>query len=105
MIVKELTINRLDDIVGRMARSWWTLTAVCLGIFMLLLDLTIVVVALPDIEASLGADLSDLQWVIDAYALSLAAFLLTAGVIADRAGRRIVFAAGIVVFTLGSLLC
>ena len=88
-----------------MASKWWTLAAVSLGVFMLLLDITIVVVALPDIERSLGAGLSDLQWVIDAYALSLAAFLLTAGVIADRVGRRIVFATGIVVFTFGSLLC
>jgi EmrB/QacA subfamily drug resistance transporter len=88
-----------------MASKWWTLAAVSLGVFMLLLDITIVVVALPDIERSLGAGLSDLQWVIDAYALSLAAFLLTAGVIADRVGRRVVFATGIVVFTLGSLLC
>jgi EmrB/QacA subfamily drug resistance transporter len=88
-----------------MARKWWTLVAVGLGVFMLLLDITIVNVALPDIERSLGANLSDLQWVIDAYALSLAAFLLTAGSIGDRVGRRTVFAAGIVIFTLGSLLC
>ena len=88
-----------------MASKWWTLAAVSLGVFMLLLDITIVVVALPDIERALGAQLSDLQWVIDAYALSLAAFLLTAGVIADRVGRRVVFSVGIVVFTLGSLLC
>jgi EmrB/QacA subfamily drug resistance transporter len=88
-----------------MAKKWWTLAAVSLGVFMLLLDLTIVVVALPDIQRSLDAQLADLQWVVDAYALSLAAFLLTAGVIADRLGRRLVFAAGIVVFTLGSLLC
>jgi len=88
-----------------MANKWWTLAAVSLGVFMLLLDITIVVVALPDIQQSLGAELSELQWVIDAYALSLAAFLLTAGVIADRVGRRLVFAVGIVVFTLGSLLC
>jgi EmrB/QacA subfamily drug resistance transporter len=88
-----------------MASKWWTLAAVSLGVFMLLLDITIVVVALPDIESALGAQLSDLQWVIDAYALSLAAFLLTAGVIADRVGRRVVFSVGIVIFTLGSLLC
>jgi EmrB/QacA subfamily drug resistance transporter len=88
-----------------MAGKWGTLAAVSLGVFMLLLDITIVVVALPDIEHALGAQLSDLQWVIDAYALSLAAFLLTAGVIADRVGRRVVFSVGIVVFTLGSLLC
>src|SRR5687767_717208 len=105
MIVNSLTINSMDDTVDSMARKWWTLTAVALGIFMLLLDITIVNVALPDIEQSLGASLSDLQWVIDAYALSLAAFLLTAGSIGDRVGRRAVFAAGIVVFTLGSLLC
>ncbi len=88
-----------------MTGKWWTLVAVGLGVFMLLLDITIVNVALPDIERSLGASLSDLQWVIDAYALSLAAFLLTAGAIGDRVGRRTVFAAGIVIFTCGSLLC
>ncbi len=88
-----------------MARKWWTLVAVCTGVFMLLLDVTIVNVALPDIQTSLGASLSDLQWVVDAYALSLAALLLTAGSLADRLGRRIVFSVGIVVFTLGSLLC
>jgi EmrB/QacA subfamily drug resistance transporter len=88
-----------------MDRKWWTLVAVCTGVFMLLLDVTIVNVALPDIQQSLGASLSDLQWVVDAYALSLAALLLTAGSIADRVGRRVVFAIGIVVFTVGSALC
>jgi EmrB/QacA subfamily drug resistance transporter len=88
-----------------MDRKWWTLVAVCTGVFMLLLDVTIVNVALPDIQQSLGASLADLQWVVDAYALSLAALLLTAGSIADRVGRRVVFATGIVVFTAGSLLC
>src|SRR5215469_11746009 len=85
--------------------KWWTLTAVCLGVFMLLLDITIVNVALPDIQTQLHASLSDLQWVIDAYALSLAALLLTAGSLADLLGRRVVFAAGIAIFTAGSLLC
>src|ERR1700742_4949602 len=88
-----------------MDRKWWTLVAVCTGVFMLLLDVTIVNVALPQIETAFGASLSDLQWVIDAYALTLAALLLTAGSIADLAGRRRVFAVGIVVFTGGSLLC
>jgi EmrB/QacA subfamily drug resistance transporter len=88
-----------------MARKWWTLIAVCTGVFMLLLDITIVNVALPDIERAFGASLSSLQWVIDAYALSLAALLLTAGSIADLAGRRRVFAIGIVIFTVGSALC
>jgi EmrB/QacA subfamily drug resistance transporter len=87
------------------ARKWWTLTAVAMGVFMLLLDITIVNVALPDIQRQLHASLSDLQWVIDAYALSLEALLLTAGSVADLIGRRIVFATGIVIFTAGSLLC
>jgi len=86
-------------------RKWWTLIAVCTGVFMLLLDITIVNVALPQIQHGFRASLADLQWVIDAYALALAALLLTAGSIADLAGRRRVFAVGIVVFTLGSLLC
>ncbi|RPA12250.1 MFS transporter [Gordonia sp. OPL2] len=88
-----------------MARKWLTLTAVCTGVFMLLLDVTIVNVALPDIQADLGSSLSGLQWVIDAYALTLAALLLTSGTIADIIGRRRVFASGIVVFTIGSLAC
>ncbi len=88
-----------------MARKWLTLTAVCTGVFMLLLDVTIVNVALPDIQKDLDSNLSDLQWVVDAYALSLAALLLTSGTIADIVGRRLVFATGIVVFTVGSLAC
>ncbi len=88
-----------------MARKWWTLTAVVAGVFMLLLDVTIVNVALPQIQRAFGASLPDLQWVIDAYALTLAALMLTAGSLADRFGRRIMFAAGSAVFTAGSLLC
>ena len=88
-----------------MERKWWTLVAVVLGTFMLLLDVTIVNVALPDIAKELHASLADLQWVVDAYALTLAALLLTSGSLADRFGRRFMFAIGIVVFTLGSLIC
>jgi EmrB/QacA subfamily drug resistance transporter len=88
-----------------MNQKWWTLIAVAVGVFMLLVDITIVNVALPDIERALHASLADLQWVLDAYALSLAALLLTAGSLADRFGRRLLFAIGIVVFTAGSLLC
>ena len=65
-----------------MANKWWTLIAVCTGVFMLLLDITIVNVALPDIQRDLDASLSDLQWVIDSYALTLAALQLTAGSLA-----------------------
>jgi EmrB/QacA subfamily drug resistance transporter len=88
-----------------MANKWWTLIAVCTGVFMLLLDITIVNVALPDIQRDLGASLSDLQWVIDAYALTLAALQLTAGSLADRFGRKRLFAIGTLIFTIGSLLC
>jgi EmrB/QacA subfamily drug resistance transporter len=85
--------------------KWWTLTAVCTGVFMLLLDITIVNVALPDIQSQLHASLSDLQWVIDAYALSLAALLLTTGSLADLYGRRRVFVIGLLLFTVGSIAC
>ncbi|GGJ92180.1 MFS transporter [Streptomyces camponoticapitis] len=85
--------------------KWWTLTAVCLGTFMLLLDITIVNVALPDIQRSLHASFSDLQWVVDAYSLTLAALLLTAGSLADMYGRRKLYLVGLSIFSLASLLC
>ncbi|MCI3224615.1 MFS transporter [Streptomyces sp. NP-1717] len=85
--------------------KWWTLTAVCLGTFMLLLDITIVNVALPDIQRSLHASFSDLQWVVDAYSLTLASLLLTAGSLADMYGRRKLYVIGLVIFSLASLLC
>ncbi|WP_335972553.1 MFS transporter [Streptomyces sp. CA2R106] len=88
-----------------MARKWWTLVAVVAGVFMLVLDITIVNVALPDISDDFHSSLSDLQWVIDAYALALAAGLLTGGSLADLWGRRRLYAAGTAVFTIGSLLC
>jgi EmrB/QacA subfamily drug resistance transporter len=87
-----------------MARKWWTLLLVCVGSFMLLLDVTIVNVALPEIERDLGASLTDLQWVIDAYVLALASLTLIAGSLGDRLGRRLVFVAGLGLFTLASLL-
>jgi EmrB/QacA subfamily drug resistance transporter len=85
-------------------RRWWTLIAVCGATFMLMVDLTVVQVALPTIQHDLRASFADLQWVIDAYALTLAAFILTSGSLADRFGRKRVFAAGLGVFTLASLL-
>ena len=84
------------------ARSW-TLALACVAMFMLMLDVTVVNVALQDLRTSLGADFSDLQWVIDSYTLTLAAFLLTGGSLADRLGRKRVFNAGLVLFTLSSL--
>src|SRR5580704_12478788 len=86
-----------------MARKWWTLLAVSVGTFMLLLDITVVNTALPSIEKDLSASFTDVQWVIDAYTLSLAAIVLTAGSLADRLGRRAVFAIGLGIFSAASL--
>ena len=72
---------------------------------MLLVDITIVNVARPSVQRQLHASLTGLQWVVDAYAVSLASLILTAGALADRFGRRLVFGAGVVVFTVASLLC
>jgi EmrB/QacA subfamily drug resistance transporter len=88
-----------------MERKWWTLLLVSIATFMLLLDVTVVNVALPDIQRELHASLSSLQWVVDAYSLTLAAFLLTAGSLGDRLGRRRVFTIGFGVFTFASFLC
>src|ERR1700751_5324085 len=86
-----------------MERKWWTLVAVSVVTFMLLLDITVVNTALPSIQKDLSASFTDLQWVIDAYTLALAAVVLTAGSIADRIGRRAVFAGGLVIFAASSL--
>jgi len=88
-----------------MARKWWTLIAVSVATFMLLLDITVVNVALPSIRDDLGASFTDLQWVVDAYALTLAALVLTAGSLADRLGRRRLFGIGLGIFSVASLLC
>ncbi len=88
-----------------MERKWWTLLLSSLATFMLLLDITVVNVALPDIQRDLDASLSSLQWVVDAYSLLLAVFLLTAGSLGDRLGRRRVFSLGLVIFTFASFLC
>jgi EmrB/QacA subfamily drug resistance transporter len=83
----------------------WTLAVVCTAVFMLLLDLTVVAVALGDLQTEFKANLSDLQWVVDAYTLPLAGLLLTTATLGDRIGRRRLFTAGLAVFTSGSLAC
>ena len=88
-----------------MRRKWWTLLAVSVATFMLLLDITVVNVALPSIREDLGASFTDLQWVIDAYALTLAALVLSVGSLSDRLGRRRLFAVGLGIFSAASLLC
>ena len=87
-----------------MARRWWTLATVSIATFMLLLDVTIVNVALPQIGDDLGASLTDLQWVVDSYVVALAALTLMAGSLADRLGRKLVFTGGLAAFTTASLL-
>jgi len=86
-------------------RKWLTLAAVSFGLFMIMLDNTVVNVALPSIERDLDADLTELQWIVTGYALTFAALMLVGGKIADAYGRRLIFVVGIVVFTLASLLC
>ncbi|WP_306872235.1 MFS transporter [Streptosporangium brasiliense] len=85
--------------------KWWPLTAVCLGTFMLLVDVNIVTVALPDIAMGMKASFSSLQWVMDVYALVLAALLMGAGALADLVGRRKVYVSGLALFALSSLVC
>lgn len=90
---------------ARPSTRWWTLVIVSLSAFMLILDLSIVAIALPSIRSNLHASFSDLQWAFDAYALTLAAFLVIAGSIADRYGRKRVFLAGLSIFCLASIAC
>src|SRR5712692_7671350 len=86
-------------------RKWWTLVAVAMGLFMIMLDNTVVNVALPSIQQDLGIGISELEWVVNAYALTFGVLLLTGGKLADLVGRRAIFIAGLVVFTGASLWC
>src|SRR5215204_2968156 len=90
-------------ILSEERRKWWTLAAVSFGLFMIMLDNTVVNVALPAIQEDLGADLSQLQWIVTGYALTFAALMLIGGKLADAYGRRLIFVVGIVVFTGASL--
>jgi EmrB/QacA subfamily drug resistance transporter len=87
------------------ARPAWTLAVVCLATFMLLLDISVVVVAMPSVRADLGGSFADAQWVLDAYTLAMAGVIMTGAALADRVGRRRVFAVGLAVFTLASGAC
>jgi EmrB/QacA subfamily drug resistance transporter len=86
-------------------RKWWTLASVSFGLFMIMLDNTIVNVALPSIREDLHIQLSELEWVVNGYALTFAVLMLTGGKLADRYGRRLIFIAGLVIFTASSLAC
>jgi EmrB/QacA subfamily drug resistance transporter len=86
-------------------KKWWTLAAVAVGLFMIMLDNTVVNVALPSIQRDLGVGLSELEWIVSGYALTFAALMLVGGKLADAYGRRLIFVLGIVVFTAASLGC
>ena len=86
-------------------RKWWTLAAVAFGLFMIMLDNTIVNVALPTIQRSLDLKISELEWVVTGYALTFGAFMLTGGKLADLFGRRKIFVVGLAVFTASSFAC
>ena len=86
-------------------RRWWTLGALCFALFMIMLDNTVVNVALPAIRADLGISVSELEWTVAAYALTFASLLLTGGKLGDLLGRRKIFIVGLTVFTLSSLAC
>jgi EmrB/QacA subfamily drug resistance transporter len=86
-------------------RRWWTLGALCFALFMIMLDNTVVNVALPAIRADLGISVSELEWTVAAYALTFASLLLTGGKLGDLLGRRLIFTIGLAVFTLSSLAC
>jgi EmrB/QacA subfamily drug resistance transporter len=88
-----------------MERKWRVLAVVCVAVFMLLLDITVVNVALPEIDKELNTSFTDLQWVVDAYALTLAATMLNAGSLGDMLGRKKVFLVAIALFTVASTLC
>ena len=87
------------------ARKWWTLAAVAFGLFMIMLDNTVVNVALPSMARDLGIGLSELEWIVTGYALTFASLMLTGGKLADLLGRRLIFVTGLVIFTASSLAC
>ena len=86
-------------------KKWWTLGAVSFGLFMIMLDNTIVNVALPSIQSDLNIGISELEWVVNGYALTFAVLMLTGGKLADLFGRRFIFIVGLVIFTAASLAC
>ncbi len=95
----------LAGLVTEENRKWWTLGAVSFGLFMIMLDNTVVNVALPSIQRDLHMQLSELEWIVSGYALTFAALMLIGGKLADAYGRRLIFVLGIAVFTAASLAC
>src|SRR5215212_11357331 len=86
-------------------RRWWTLAGTCMGLFVLMLDSTVINLALTPIAHDIGATTAGLQWVVNGYLLVLAATVVTAGRVGDILGRRAVFFAGMALFSAGSIVC
>jgi hypothetical protein len=97
--------DRPDRLFARESRKWWTLAAVAIGLFMIMLDNTVVNVALPSIRRDLGISISQLEWVVNGYALTFGVLLLSGGKLADLIGRRLIFIVGLVIFTASSFFC
>ena len=95
----------LASMVDEQYRKWWTLFAVSFGLFMIMLDNTVVNVALPTIQDDLNLKTSELEWIVTGYALTFGAFMLTGGKLADLLGRRRIFVIGLIIFTASSLAC
>src|SRR5215813_5197547 len=89
----------------RPAAGWWIIATTILGSSMAFIDGTVVNIALPALQSTLNATISEVQWVVEAYALLLGALLLTGGALGDLYGRRKVFAAGVALFSAASLWC
>src|SRR5213594_673226 len=98
----------MTDIETETARSsnrWITLVVLCVGVLMIILDATVVNVALPSIQSDLGFSQSNLAWVVNAYLIAFGGLLLLAGRLGDLVGRRRIFLIGLTIFTAASLLC
>src|SRR5690348_18307724 len=92
----------MEALLAEENRKWWTLAAVAFGLFMIMLDNTIVNVALPSIQRDLHMTIANLEWVVTAYALTFAALLITGGKLGDYYGRRKMFILGLIIFTASS---
>src|SRR5579863_4921768 len=99
-----LAESRRHSLITDENSRWWTLGAMCFALFMLMLDNTVVNVALPSIQRDLNASLSALEWTVNAYTLTLAVLMITSGRLADIFGRRRLFLIGVTVFGISSLV-
>ncbi len=95
-------MSRYSHLITDDNRKWWTLGAMCFALFMIMLDNTVVNVALPSIQDDLNASIAALEWTVNGYTLSIAVLLITGGRLGDIFGRRRMFLVGIVIFAVSS---